>query len=290
MPDSNAPAPEPSPSPSPAPAPAPAAAPAASPAARPDWAPEKFWAADKGELNAEGLARSYSELEKKQGGLRQAHRAEFEKEIFGKRPATPDAYGVTPSADTTGELVIMDKVPADWAPEPGKTYFVPNPKDPLWSEVRGIAHAAGMDQATFDAKVVPLVAKAFGHRVPTAEEQAAKAKEFFTALGENGEQRANHVWGHLKTILGDKAAALDNLQTPEQFAALEALVEKAGGAKFSPAGTGAGGAVTETDLKARVADPRYRTDKAFYDETTAMFTKVYGTGSPAGVPMPFARH
>lgn len=31
---------------------------------RPEWCPEKFWDAEKGEVNAEGMAKSYSEMEK----------------------------------------------------------------------------------------------------------------------------------------------------------------------------------------------------------------------------------
>ena len=34
---------------------------------RPEWCPEKFWNADKGEVNSEAMAKSYTEVEKKIG-------------------------------------------------------------------------------------------------------------------------------------------------------------------------------------------------------------------------------
>jgi hypothetical protein len=37
-------------------------------AKRPEWVPEKFWNPDTGEVNYEGMAKSYSELEKAQSG------------------------------------------------------------------------------------------------------------------------------------------------------------------------------------------------------------------------------
>lgn len=51
----------------PAPAPAPAPEQSSKPE-KPSWLPEKFWNAEKGEPNIEGLAKSYGELEKKQSG------------------------------------------------------------------------------------------------------------------------------------------------------------------------------------------------------------------------------
>lgn len=242
-------------------------------------------------MRTDALLKSYGELEKRNSGLRQAHRAEFEAELFGRRPETADAYEVKPPAKAGEDLVILEKFEPGQALEPGKTYFVPNPSDPLWGEVKGLAHRAGMSQDEFSEHVMPLVARAMGVRVPTVEEQAAADREFERGLGENGSMRAEHLRGWLRNTLGDeRAQALaGTVRDAAAVEALEELMVATGGARFSATSAGAAAAaVTEQELRARMRDPRYQTDPAFQAEVTAGFRRLYG-GRDAGVPAPFAR-
>lgn len=258
---------------------------------RPDWLPEKFWDADKGEGRFEGLAKSYGELEKRNSGLRAAHLAEFEKERFGARPEKPEGYELKAPAEVPEGLVILEKYEPGMELEPGKTYFAPDPSDPMWGEVRALAHQAGLSNADFQAKVLPLVARVAGVRVPTEDERARANREFVASLGENGELRAEHLRGWLRGRLGEeKAEAIaSSLSSRAAVEAFEELMVASGGARFSSSAAGAAAArKTEEELRAMMRDPRYQTDPAYQREVTAGFQRLYG-GQDAGVPAPFAR-
>lgn len=256
-----------------APDPAPAPAPQASGPARPDWAPEAFWDAEKGALKAEDLARAHVELgarfAKGKAGfadeVRLEVRQEIEKEARKNAPEKPDGYQVAvPKEGLPGDLVVLDKAPAeDFQFEGGKRYFVLDPKHPLLGFWREVSHKAGFSQADFDRGVMAF-AEANAMRVPTAEEVAAQKKAFYDSLGEKGVERASMLWGGLKTVLGEEQAkALDAAITgPAQVAALEALVQKAGGPKFAAApAAGAADQLTPEKLRAWQDDPKYWRDR-----------------------------
>jgi len=175
--------------------------------------------------------------------------------------------------------------------EPGKTYFAPDANDPLWGEVRALAHRAGMSNEDFQKQVLPLVARVAGVRVPTDDERARANREFVASLGENGEMRAEHLRGWLRGRLGsDRAEVIaSSLTSRAAVEAFEELMVASGGARFSSSQAGAAAArKTEAELRAGMSDPRYGRDKAFTDEITAGFQRLYG-GQDAGVPAPFAR-
>lgn len=278
---------------------APAAPPAAEPTSppqadaptRPEHVPEKFWDAEKGEVRVEAALKSYSELEKRNSGLRQAHRAEYEKEVFGARPEKAEGYEVKAPEKAPDGLVFLEKFEPGMQFEEGKTYFVPDMSDPLWGEVRGIAHRAGLSQAEFSEKVLPLIARVAGVRVPTAEERETANREFVRSLGENGDLRADHVRGWVRGQIGaDRAEALlGNVRSKAAVEALEELMVSSGGARFSNTTAGAAAArQTEQELRAMMRDPRYQSDPTYQAEVSAGWRRLYG-GQDAGVPAPFAR-
>lgn len=281
-----------------APAAPPAAPPASPPPAgnpaaptRPDHVPEKFWDAERGEVRVDAALKSYVELEKRSSGLRDAHRADFEKEVFGKRPEKPDGYEMKPPAEAVDGLVILDKFEPGMEFEPGKTYFAPDPADPLWGEVRAIAHRAGLSQDEFSAQVMPLIARVAGVRMPTEDDIAQANRALIQSLGENGDLRADHLRGWLRGQVGDGRAEVlaRSIRSKEAVEAFEELMIASGGARFSATTAGAAAArKTEEELRSMMRDPRYQTDKAFQAEVTAGFRRLYG-GQDAGVPAPFAR-
>jgi len=203
----------------------------ASPApARPEYIPEKFWDAATGQPRTEDLAKSFSHLEKKLGEGKTAYDAERLK----NRPADAAGYSLKlDPAKLPQGLVILDKAPGDdFQPEAGKSYFVLKDDDMMkfW---RQHCFDNGIGQDGFQAGLVQF-AKMMGAATPTPEQLAASRKETYDKLGEHGEARAQHVWGRIQHLLGDRATALDDLvDSAEAIEALELLLEKAGEPKFS---------------------------------------------------------
>lgn len=258
---------------------------------RPEHIAEKFWDAEKGEVRVEALAKSYSEAEKRMSGLRAAHRADFEKELFGKRPETPEGYQIAPPEKMPDHVVMLEKFEPGMPLEEGKVYFAADATDPMWGKVQAIAHRAGLSQEEFSAEIVPLIAEAMGHRVPTAEERALANREFEASLGENGPLRAEHLRGWLRGQVGeDKARAIAGaINSKAAVEAFEDLMIAAGGARFSSTAAGAAAArQTEEELRSMMRDPRYESDPAYQKQVTEGWRRLYG-GMDAGVSAPFAR-
>jgi hypothetical protein len=255
-------------------------------AARPEWAPEKFWDAEKGTLKSEELAREHAALGKRfaegKAALVPEIRAELEAERRKAAPEKPDGYALAvPKQGVPDGLVLLDKPPGDgFKPEPGKKYFVLQQDHPLLGWWRETAHKAGLGQAEFEAGVLAF-ANAQAMRVPTEAQVKAEQQAFYDSLGEKGADRAAMLWGGLKTAIGEaRAKALDSLITgKEQVEALEALVEKAGGPKFAGGAeaAGAGRPMTEAELRNKMREPGYRdgTDKALIQEVTEGFQRLY---------------
>jgi hypothetical protein len=261
-------------------APPPAAAPegagggaSTSPAtpARPEYLPEKFW--KDGAPNVEALAKSYTELEKMRGRFKDEAAAELRAGV----PETPDAYELK-AAVPEGVVWIEGDIPAEL--EPGKVYFKPDLASPEMNALRTWAHEAGVKPEAF-GKLLGIAAQAMGVRVPTLQEREAARSEFFGGLGENGAQRAGHLYGQLRALLPESGVkAIDGMvSSKEAFEAIEALATRAGGARFAPAGAAPAGGVTEAGLKEMMRDPRYsdplKRDPAFVQQVDQGWRQLY---------------
>jgi len=270
--------------PAPTPAPSPAPAPAPTPPARPAEIPEKFWDGAKGEARVIDLAKSYTELETGRGKMKETLSAEINAERLKGRPAKADDYKFA-LPETVKDIVIFDKQPGDdFKAEPGKTYAVFTPDDPLAKGVRALAWEYGVPPEKVNGLMAELARK-MGHRAPTADESAAARAEALKPLGEHGEQRLQHVDRTLAALIGeDKARALrDAPGTPTAVEAVEALLEKAGQAKFSAGTAAVDGAATEIELKAIQASPAYlaeqSADAPLHRKVAAGWAKLYPPGS-----------
>lgn len=235
------------------------------PLARPDYLPEKFW--KDGAANVEALAKSYAELEKGRGKLAETLaptiRQEIETELFGKRPAKPEEYALGAPAEAVDVVILSGPPPADFAPEPGKTYLSLNPDSQALKQLRQMAHRAGTSPEDFQALLVE-VARENGQRVPTEDDVVADRQRVWGELGEHGQRRAQHLWGSLRTVLGDRAHNLEPLLgSAKAIEALEELTARATGSRFAPpaSGTAPGGALTEADIRAKMAKPEYWRDR-----------------------------
>jgi hypothetical protein len=229
-------------------------------AQRPDFVPEKYWDAAKGQPNVEALGKGYSELASKLGQTRDQWQKEYDGERLKARPAKPDDYALKPPAkDWPAHLVLLDKAPEDVSKlEAGKTYFIPDAKDPLLGFWRQVAHKAGFSNDEF-MQGIALFAEREGAKVPTEEERVAANKAIYSKLGENGAARADHVWRGLVAKLGENdAKALEAYATnPATVVALESLLEKAGEKKFAPGQGGSESGGSEAEARKIMAEPDY---------------------------------
>jgi hypothetical protein len=256
---------------------------AKTPAQRPNDIPEKFWDTTKGELRTEALLKSYTELEKLRGRMgtdaETNARAKIEGELWGKRPEKVDAYPMAGLPDAVDVVIMAEPPGADFVAEPGKTYLPLNPQSPTLQKVRDLAYRAGASAEEFQGLLVEF-ARENGQRVPTDSEVQADRQKVWSALGEHGERRVQHLWGSLRTTVGpDLASDLEPLlQDAKGIMALEELVAKASGSRFNPpaAGSGQSGALTEASVRAMHSDPRYQAgDPTFLAEVEKAWATLY---------------
>jgi hypothetical protein len=251
------------------------AAPASEAPARPEWLPEKF-------KTPEDLAKSYGELEKQRAKFAETAKAtvrgEIEKELWGNRPETVDGYELALAEDAADVALLAGGMPEGFTPEEGRTYLALNPESPALGMLRDMAHRAGASPAEWQA-LMAQVARENGQRVPTAAEREAEAKAVYDALGEHGQRRVQYTWGALKTLLGDKAEALNSMAgSPEAIEAIEVLVERATGTRFAPPseGSGPGGILTEAEIRAKMSTPEYLNgDQKTRDEVMRAWKALY---------------
>lgn len=256
------------------PADPPPSPPAGDPAQRPAYIPEKFWDGTAGAPRVEDLAKSYAKLEGERGKIKESLSAEIKAELRKGAPAKPEEYKIA-LPEGVGDVVLLDKIADDFQPEPGKTYSMLKADSPLLKSAAAAAHKYGMPQAEF-SQLIGELAREVGQRVPTAEEAAAQRTEFFKQLGEQGEQRFTHTSQKLAAVLGDKAPAL-NLEhaSPQEFEAIEALLEKAGQAKFSAGAATVPAAKSQAELEEIMASPDYYVNKEKQKIVTDGFAKLY---------------
>src|SRR3990167_3277739 len=231
------------------PSPAPAAAPAPAPTApvKPDYVPADFWNTQKNEVDVQGMATKYTEISQRFAKGKEALipeiKAEVHKEIFGKRPETPEMYVFTPPKDgplaeklSKSNLVLLPEKPGpEFQAEKGKVYYIFDQKGPLFQFGRQLAHKAGMSNDEFVEMAAGFV------EIEALKESAAqkatsdRLTENRKLLGENGDKRIDYIKNKIKTIAGDKASeALDIDFLPSSaIEAIEKILEKAGEPKFS---------------------------------------------------------
>ncbi|MCM0018813.1 MAG: hypothetical protein NBV67_02365 [Tagaea sp.] len=227
--------------------------------------PEKFWDAKTGQPNVEALAKSYTHVEQQFGKGREA----FEAERLKARPEKPEGYALAipekhPAAEALAKakIKIVDKAPEK--AEPGvETYFVLDPKDPLFGFWREHAHKNGLSQDDFAAGVAQFVQAQAGRGkgLPSDEQMRGAAERLrATELGENAAKRFEHVVGQVKAIAGDSAVADLDLEfaSPKAIASLEKLLARAGAPAFSPEAAPAAGAPSIDELRALIRSPEYQ--------------------------------
>lgn len=275
MPPDAAPLPEaPTPPPMSSPAPPPPPAADGAPSDRPAWLPEKF-------KSPEDLAKSYGELEKQRGKFKDeakaGARAEVEAEMFGKRPEKPEAYELGAAADAVDVRVFLGAPPADFVPEPGQSLLQLNPDSKALAGLRSLAHRAGASNEEVQAFLTE-VARENGQRVPTEADLERDRQKVWGELGEHGQRRAQHAWGQMRAVLGDRASDLEAvLGSAKAIEAMEEVLARATGSRFAAATAGAaGGRLTEAEIEAEMKKPEYmRGDPQAQAKVAGMWKTLY---------------
>jgi len=221
---------------------------------RPAHIPEKFW--KDGQVDVEGLARSYAELEKVRSKA---------PETAGEKPATPE--GVPPEA--AGEASVEDAQSA--LQSVGLDYNAISERfqqtGELATEDRAALNKAGIPDAMIDAYIDGQRARADAY-VSSIKETVGGAEEYakITTWAAQGLSKSE-IAAFNKVIEGNdpEAAKL-------AVAGLKQRYESALGAEpklvQSQTGPAAGGDVfrSNAELVKAMQDPRYRSDPAYRND------------------------
>lgn len=235
---------------------------AATTAERPDYLPEKFWNAEEGNPNIEGLAKSYTEIESKFGQRASALREEIEAEIKKPREGVPE------SADAYTYEISKEGLPVGWE-------FETPEDDPMLGWWRDTAFARGMTQEEFQAGIDKYVELQAGS-LPNREAE-------MQVLGDSAQERIDRVDLYLnKNLSEDEYNTLaDFAVTADAIQVLEKLI----GIQAEPSVSTFGGEPTtgnssEDEIRSMMDDPRYwkpgEMDDAYRTKVTHMWQKLYG--------------
>ncbi len=221
--------------------------------------PEELWDKEKASVNAAAAVKRAIDLRKQ----------------LGEKPAVPDAYEPKLPEDLAKELDGKWEVPAD---------------DPRLADLAAFAKESGLPQEGY-SKLLGMYAKAKMAETQQADEAEGKAmaeewKQLCAQLGgDDGAKRAiSELNGWMQSVVKDKDGNIDPgtastvgylMNTGPGVMLLLKFRDMMGRSGLPQPATSAGSALTEADLKARVADPRYQTDPAFRAETEAGFKRLY---------------
>ena len=223
---------------------------------RPEYVQEKFWNAEKGEVNIENLASSYNSLESKLGSrtedLTKQIRTDIENE---KLQNVPEEYKLNvPELDGNVSLDISNDMPiVQW-----------------WNQT---AKSAGLSQEQYDEGVKVFVDNAIAN-LPNSDLEVQK-------LGDAGRERveAAELWSK-KHLSPEAYNAISGFAaTAEGVKALEEVMKLTKDSNMPTTQTQVDVTADIDDLKSMLKDPRYwdssRRDPAYVKRVTELYEKAY---------------
>ena len=223
---------------------------------RPEYVQEKFWNAEKGEVNIENLASSYNSLESKLGSrtedLTKQIRTDIENE---KLQSVPEEYKLNvPELDGNVSLDINNDMPiVQW-----------------WNQT---AKNAGLSQEQYDEGVKVFVDNAIAN-LPNSDLEIQK-------LGDAGRERveAAELWSK-KHLSPEAYNAISGFAaTAEGVKALEEVMKLTKDSNMPTTQTQVDVSADIDDLKSMLKDPRYwdssRRDPAYVKRVTELYEKAY---------------
>lgn len=224
--------------------------------AKPEFVQDKFWDAERKEVNLENLASSYNALEKKLGSrtedLSKQIRTDLEQEKLGK---TPEEYKVNlPELPENVDVTVSDDMElVQW-----------------WKDT---AKQNGLSQEQFDQGVNAFVNNA----VATLPDVNAEMEK----LGDNAKERieASELWSK-KNLSPDSYSTFSSLAaTAEGVKVIEEIMKLTKDSPIPTTPTQVSVTPNEDDLKSMLQDPRYwdssKRDPAYVKRVTELYEKAY---------------
>lgn len=223
---------------------------------KPDYIQDKFWNAERNEVNLENLASSYNSLESKLGSrtedLTKQIRTDIENE---KLQNVPEEYKLNiPELDSNVSLEINNEMPiVQW-----------------WNET---ARNSGLTQEQYDEGVKVFVENATAN-LPNPDLEIQK-------LGDSGKERieAAELWSK-KHLSPDAYNAISSFAaTAEGVKALEEVMKLTKDSNMPTSQTQVDVTADMDDLKSMLKDPRYwdssRRDPSYVKRVTELYEKAY---------------
>ena len=223
---------------------------------KPDYIQDKFWNAERNEVNLENLASSYNSLESKLGSrtedLTKQIRTDIENE---KLQNVPEEYKLNiPELDSNVSLEINNEMPiVQW-----------------WNQT---ARNSGLTQEQYDEGVKAFVENATAN-LPNPDLEIQK-------LGDSGKERieAAELWSK-KHLSPDAYNAISSFAaTAEGVKALEEVMKLTKDSNMPTSQTQVDVTADMDDLKSMLKDPRYwdssRRDPSYVKRVTELYEKAY---------------
>lgn len=219
---------------------------------RPEWLPEKFWVDNA--PSYENLAKSYSELEKMRGNMKEAVTKEFEAERLASRPESASDYKLPESDNLDSDQLATSPIVEWW---------------------RNFAHENGYNQEQFETAISKY-----------AEVEVARLEDSYqremAALGENADARIEAVtlWMNNTFDETQRVALADACTSAAGVEAIEKVIDllKASG-NISEAAFEKPPEITRNDIEKMMQDRRYwhpaHRDPAFVKQVEEFFAKSF---------------
>ena len=223
---------------------------------KPEFVQDKFWDADRKEVNLENLASSYNALEKKLGSrtedLSKQIRTDLEQERLGK---TPEEYKVNlPELPENVDVSVSDDMEiVQW-----------------WKDT---AKKNGLSQDQFDEGVNAFVNNAMA-TLPDINGEMEK-------LGDNAKERieAGELWSK-KNLSPESYNTFSSLAaTADGVKVIEEIMKLTKDSPIPTTPTQVSVTPNEDDLKSMLQDPRYwdssKRDPGYVKRVTELYEKAY---------------
>ena len=143
--------------------------------------------------------------------------------------------------------------------------------DPLYQEFNSWAKENQLNQEAFTNILHMFVKNEHSNMGQNRESE-------LSALGDNAQSRLQNINDFAKANLSEDEydGILEATTTAAGVKAVEALIAKTRGFKIPNDNDVVDAGMSHSDIKARMADPRYASDPAFRKETSAMYEKLFG--------------
>ena len=169
---------------------------------------------------------------------------------FGGFTGAPDDY----------ELSFPDGVEGEWVDE-----------DPMMDNFKSWAKENNLNQDGFTNLLHMYVQNEFDNQGQDRESELA-------AIGDNAQSRLQNINDFAKANLSeeDYQGILAATTTAQGVKAIEALIQQTRGYKIPDASEHVDAGLSHSDLRAKLADPRYASDSEYRKEVDALYERKFG--------------